>query len=553
MSKVAFLFLCCAAAICTIGVKLFFIQILASDRYLSQNYLQTKKIQPRRGQIFDRHKNPLVINKTTYFLYAEPQEIEDKKLALAKLEEILKMDRATLEAKLSSDKQWIPLIAGLDKESKDKVMAFKLNGIGFEEEERRFYPEGSSAAHLLGFLGKDERGDNVGYFGIEGYYEKDLIGLPGILKTERDLLGQPIFVGVQDKIKAQDGRNLILTIDKSVQSIVKEKLSQGLSKYGAKEGCVIVADPQKLEIIALVCLPDFDPRQYSSFSEAYFRNPAIATLYEPGSIFKPLIMAAAINEDILQPDDTYQEVGPISIGQYEIKTWNNQYEGTITMTRMLEKSSNVGLVYVGEKLGAKRLLVYLKQYGIGQATGIDLQGESAGFLKKTADWRVIDYATAAFGQGIAVTQIQTLRAFAALINGGYLMQPHVVSAALAEDATELVKEKKLRRVIDEATSKKIKKMLESTVVNGDAKWARPKGYRIGGKTGTAQIPVAGRYDPEKTVASFVGFAPVAKPQFIVLVTLREPSSSPWGSETAAPLFFNLARELFVYYNIAPDQ
>lgn len=552
MSKLGFLFLIFIVGIATIIIKLFFIQIISPDRYISYRYLKTSKILPQRGQIFDRHKQSLALNETIYLLYVEPQKIDKKKTVVEKLDQILKIGSATIEAKLSSDKFWLPLSSNVNKEDKDKIMALKILGIGFEEQTRRFYPEASLAAHLLGFVGKNTDGNNFGYFGLEGHYEKDLAGLPGILKTERDLLGKPIFSGVQNEIKGEDGRNLILTIDKAVQSLAKEKLTSGLARYGAKEGCIIVADPNSLEIIALTCLPDFDPYNYADFSENYFKNPAISNLYEPGSIFKPIVMAAALHEKAVKQDDTYEETGPIKIGKYEIQTWNDKYEGKITMTRILEKSSNVGLVYVGEKLGSKKTLQYLDKFGFNEKTGIDLQGESLAFLKKASLWRPIDYATVTFGQGIGVTQIQMIRAFAVLINGGYLMQPYVVSSFRSDTDAEKISAKKIRRVIDDDTSKKIKKMLESTVVNGDAKWARPLGYRIGGKTGTAQIVIDGKYDPAKTIASFVGFAPVDKPKFIVLVTLKEPSASPWGSETAAPLFFDLARDLFIYYNIAPE-
>lgn len=552
MSKPSFLFLFFVAVFIAIIVKLFFIQILASDHYNTQNYLRTQKIMPVRGQIFDRNKQSLVLNQTTYLLFAEPKNITHKNELIEKLDSILNLGIATISAKINSDKLWIPIVTGIDKNTKDTVSHLKVEGLGFDEESRRFYPEGSASSHLLGFVGKDKGGNNIGYFGIEGYYEKDLVGLPGILKTERDLFGKPIFVGVQDQIREENGRDLILTLDSPIQTMVKDKLSYGIEKYGAKEGCVIVADPYSLEIVALSCLPDFDPLKYTDFSEEYFTNPAISTVYEPGSIFKPLIMASALNEKVVSPDEMYDEKGPITIGTHRIQTWNDTYEGKITLTRVLEKSSNVGMVYVGSRIGENKLYSYLKKYGIGEKTGIDLQGESSGFLKPASQWHSIDYATATFGQGVVVTQVQMLRAFALLINGGYMMQPHVVQAFHTESEDHMVEPKKTQRVIGNTTSLQIKKILESTVENGDAKWARPKGYRIGGKTGTAQIPIAGHYDPNKTIASFVGFAPIDKPKFIVLVTLKEPTVSPWGSETAAPLFFDLAKELFVYYNIAPE-
>ncbi|HLD27142.1 MAG TPA: penicillin-binding protein 2 [Patescibacteria group bacterium] len=552
MNKFSFLFVFFIIFFIVIISKLFFIQIIASDRYNKQNYLRTKKIMPVRGQIFDKHKQPLVLNQTTYLLYAEPKKINDKDTLIDQLDTILHLGVATISAKIKSHKLWIPIIGGIDKNAQEMISRLHNKGLGFDEQPKRFYPEGSASSHLLGFVGKDEKGDDVGYFGIEGYYEQDLAGLPGVLKSERDLFGKPIFVGIQDQIQKENGRDLILTIDSAIQTIVKNKLAYGMEKYGAREGCIIVAEPYTLEIIALSCLPDFDQTQYTQFSESFFMNPTFSSVYEPGSIFKPLVMASALNEKVIKPDDLYDEKGAVTIGKHRIQTWDDTYEGIITLTRVLEKSSNVGMIYVGSKLENHTFYSYLKKLGIGEKTEIDLQGELSAFLRPESEWHTIDYATITFGQGIAVTQIQMIRAFASLINGGHLMEPHVVHVFRSDNEDHTVEPKKIRKVIEETVSLQIKKMLESTVENGDAKWARPKGYRIGGKTGTAQIPIAGHYDPNKTIASFVGFAPIDKPKFIVLVTLKEPTASPWGSETAAPLFFDLAKELFIYYNIAPE-
>lgn len=552
MNKFSFLFILFVIFFLVVIYKLFFIQILASDRYNKHNYLRTQKITPVRGQIFDRHKQPLVLNQTNYLVYAEPKKIKGKDMIVEKLDSLLHVGVATISAKIKSQKAWVPILSGIDKKTKESISQLHSQGLGFDEESRRFYPEGSASSHLLGFVGKNEKGDSVGYFGIEGYYEQDLVGLPGILKSERDLFGKPIFVGIQDQIREENGRDLILTIDSAIQTIVKEKLLVGMEKYGASEGCIIIADPYTLEIIALSCLPDFDQTKYADFSESFFTNSSLSNAYEPGSIFKPLIMASALNEKVIKPDDIYDEKGAVTIGSHRIQTWDDTYEGKITLTRVLEKSSNVGMIYVGSKLENHVLYSYLKKFGIGEKTYIDLQGEVSAFLKPESEWHTIDYATATFGQGIAITQIQMIRAFASLINGGYIMQPYTVKGFISDYKENTVESKKVRRVIEKNVSTQIKKILEATVEHGDAQWARPKGYRIGGKTGTAQIPIAGHYDPNKTIASFVGFAPIEKPKFIVLITLKEPTSSPWGSETAAPLFFDLVKELFVYYNIASE-
>jgi cell division protein FtsI/penicillin-binding protein 2 len=437
----------------------------------------------------------------------------------------------------------------VDKETKNKLQATNLAGIGFEDKFGRYYPEASLSAHILGFVGKKDNGEDIGYFGVEGYYDKDLAGLPGFLKSDRDLLDKPILIGTQEKIDPEDGRDLYLTIDKSVQQIVKKKLLQGMEAYKPKEGCVIVADPYTMAIMALVCLPDFDLDRYYQFNESFFKNPAISSLYEPGSIFKPLIMAAGIEEKSIKPDEIYNEEGPIQIGEYTIRTWDNKYEGKISMSRILEKSSNVGMVYIGNKLGKDKIYSYLKKYGFGKLTNIDLQGEVSGYLKDKNEWYPIDYATVTFGQGIVATPLQMITAFSSIINEGKLLRPYIVAKAVSNNQEKVAQPKLVRQTISPKTSAIIRKMLTDTVEHGEVRWAKPQGYKIGGKTGTAQIAIEGRYDPSKTIASFIGFAPSDRPKFIVLVVLKEPQTSIWGSETAAPLFFDIAKELLVYYNI----
>lgn len=532
-------------------VKLFYLQVLQTSS-TEVTYLKTNKIPPERGKIYDRNGEPLAVNNTTYLLYIEPKLIKNKDEVKYKLDSLLHIGDATLEAKFDETKDWMPIQGKINKEQKQKILSLGLKGIGFEDEYQRYYPEGSLSAHLLGFVGKDTGGEDVGYFGIEGFYDKELVGLPGVMKTDRDIFGKPILIGTQQKLDPINGRDLYLTIDSSIQEFVKKKLITALETYKAKEGCIIVTNPNTLEILALTCLPDFDAEHYYEFTEEFFKNPAISNLYEPGSTFKPFIMSAAIEEKKIKPDDFYNESGPIGVTGYTIRTWNNKYEGKISMTHILEKSSNVGMVYVGQKLGNDKIFSYLEKYGFGKDTGIDLQGEATGYLKPRNSWYPIDFATVTFGQGIAVTPIQMVQAFSSLINGGKLLEPYVVKKVVFQQEEKIIEPTVKRTVMSKKTSDIIKKMLLSTVEKGEVKWLIPKGYKIAGKTGTAQIPIEGHYDPSKTVASFIGFAPVTNPKFLALVILREPKTSPWGSETAAPLFFEIAKELLVYYNIAPE-
>ena len=543
------LFLCIFIAVI---IRLFFIQVL-SNEYYSADYTTTKKIAPNRGKILDRNLDPLAVNQTKYLLFAEPKKIKDKNDAVEAIDEIIKLGEATLESRIDSSKVWASVKGNVSKEEKEQIEKLKIPGIGFEEEKHRFYPEASLAAHLIGFLGKDAEGESVGYFGVEGYYEQDLAGLAGVVKSERDVFNKPIFLGSQQRVGAEDGRDIILTIDKAVQHIVKQKLKEGIDKFKAKSGCVITVNPKTMEIIAFVCLPDYDPETYYDATESVFKSWAISSEYEPGSTFKPLVIAAAIEEGAIKPTDFFNEEGSVTLGGYRIQNWNDKYEGKITMTRILEKSSNVGMVHIGEKLGKDQLFNYIQKFGFGNYTNIDLQGEVKGQVKPIEGWYPIDAATTSFGQGISVTGLQLVRAFASIINGGYLMRPYVVHGVIESNGETKVREPQVqRRVVSEKTSKIMRQMLVSVVSNAEAKWDIPEGFTFGGKTGTAQIAFDGKYDASKTIASFIGFAPAEDPKFLTLVVIREPESSSWGSETAAPLFFDIAKELLIYYNVAPN-
>ncbi len=552
MFKLKVLFFLLTLFFIAIIVKLFYLQILTQKGHIS-DYLKTQKIYPERGKIYDRSNQPLVVNQLQYLLFAEPKLIKDKDSVIKKINDVLNIGESTVEAKLDMSKSWVAIKNGITKDQKDKLEKFIPIGIGFDDQSVRFYPEASLAAHLLGFVGKNNEGDNIGSYGLEGFYEQELVGLPGLVNSERDLFGKPIFIGTQERVESQPGSDLILSIDKSVQNIVKEKLKEGMEKSSAKDGCAVAVNPNTMEILAMSCLPDYDPTTYNKYPEEVFKNPLIANVYEPGSTFKPLVMAAALQEGVVKPESTMEEKGGVTIGDYTINNFDNVNEGKITMTRVLEKSSNIGMVYVQSKIGNDMFYNYLKKYGFGDPTGIDLEGESGGSLKKRSDWYPIDYATAAFGQGIGITQLQLIRGFAAVINGGKLLRPYIVEKVVNGEKQKERQPSVVRRILSEKTSAEMRKMLVSVVDAQHINWDRPPGYKVGGKTGTAQIAIKGHYDPTKTIASFIGFAPADKPKFLILVVLREPGLSGFGSTTAAPIFWAITKDLLSYYNIVPTE
>lgn len=537
--------------------KLFYWQVIAGSdlraEASSQYYLELP-LPSQRGTIVASDGKPLVMNEPAFLVFAEPRSINDLSSFVSKVSGVLELDPDMLGQQLSdAGRAWVPLGHKIDNVKTSALKSFNLEGLGFEKEPKRYYPEASMAAHLLGFVGSDEFGRDIGYFGLEGYYDRELGGKDGKLQLEKDVRGAPILINQPLRIEPENGRTLELWLDRTVQRFIELRLGEGIQKYGAKEGSVIVMDPKTGGILAMASFPSYDPVTFTQFDRDVYKNPTVAASFEPGSTFKALVMAASLNEKKLTPTTTMDENGPVTIGEYTIRTWNSLYHGQITMSQVLQYSSNVGMVYVGRQLGGNALLGYIKAFGFGAPTNTDLQDEFSPEIRPADEWSEIDLATTSFGQGIAVTPLQMVRAIGALANGGALMEPHVVRAIIdAKGKRSEVKPKKVRDVISKAVANVITEMLINAVDNGEAKWAKPAGYRIAGKTGTAQIPVAGHYDDEKTIASFVGYAPADDPKFVMLVTLREPTSSPWGSETAAPLFFTIARDLFSYWAIPPQ-
>lgn len=564
-----------------VAIRLFYWQVVQADDLAAraeQQHTATSSIDAPRGLIFSSDGGILAANRPTFVLYGLPKIIKDKSEVAAKLAKVLsnskelakvsnaspsaeidfkeffKLKKAEIEDKLSKDLFWVALERNIDFSLKNQVEELKLVGIGFENQTSRYYPEGSSSAHVLGFVGSDSLGREKGYFGIEGSYNRELEGISGVLTEERDAQGVPILSGKYYKKEPKNGHTITLTIDRGIQLIVERKLRAGLEKYGAKAALAVALDPQSGEILALAAYPNFDPNSFYDFPTQTYRNPIVAESYEPGSTFKVLVMAAGINEKLIEPQTRCDICdGPVSIGGYTIKTWNNKYYADSTMTEVIAHSDNIGMVFISKKLGLDKMYQYVSDFGFGSLTQIDLQDESTPDIRTKDEWREIDLATASFGQGIAVTPIQMVRAVAAIANGGKLMEPHIVKSIEGDNKLTTIKPKVVRQPISEETAGIVKEMMVQAVENGEAKRMVPKGYKIAGKTGTAQIPVAGHYDAEKTIASFVGFAPAINPKFVMLVIYREPSSSIYGSETAAPTFFDITKELLPYFNVVPTE
>lgn len=541
------------------------------------------QISSRRGAILANDGFALASSTLAWLVWAQPPDIGDPKgvsQTLAPLlapephkadndqekekerRQLLLAEGERLHTQLSKkDALWVPLKHRVDDQTKQEIEELKIPGVGFDLEEKRSYPEASIAAHLLGFVGRDAAGADRGYFGLEGRYDVALSGLAGEKSWEKDALGNPVLVGSTRAIAPFDGVDLVTHIDRSAQFIVDRHLQEGLAKYGAASGTVILMRPSDGAILALAVQPTYDPAEFSRHTQDDFLNPAISMTFEPGSVFKPFVMSAALDAGMLKPADKCQGcAGPVRIGPYVIGTWDDKYYPDSTVADIIKHSDNVGMVWVAQQLGHEKMHEYLSNFGIGSPSGIDLQGETTAQLAPWQKWGQIGLATASFGQGIAVTPIQLIRAAAAIANRGPIPTPQVVDRIVGNGWEEDIKPEVGKPVILPEAADKMTAMMVDATKAGEAKWAAPKGFSIAGKTGTAQIPVQGHYDTEKTIASFVGFAPACvppsgtcQPKFVMLVTLREPTSSPWAAETAAPLWFTIARDLFLHFGIAPER
>ena len=413
-------------ALVAIVFRLFYWQIIRGRVLSSQakgQYETDTALSAFRGNILASDGTWLAARSEVYLVYAEIPQLKDSPKAIAEklapffVEEVEDKSQVLIEIdrlySLLTKKEvvWIPLKQRVTPETKRNIEAMGIAGIGFERGEARLYPEASAAAQLLGFVGKNEEGEDKGYFGLEGYYDLSLTGKPGYSVRESDAMGTPILLGSAKEITAISGVDLVTTIDKRVQLILEEKLKEGIEKYGAKGGTVIVMDPGSGGILGMSSYPSYDPASYWKFGDEFFKNPAVSDSFEPGSVFKILVMAAALDAKAVEPD-TICDVcaGPVKVDKYTIETWNREYNPDSSMTDIIVHSDNVGMTFVGSKLGADALYDYLDKFGIGKLTGIDLQGEASPTLREKGSWSIVDLATASFGQGVAITPIQMIKA-----------------------------------------------------------------------------------------------------------------------------------------------
>jgi len=547
-----------------IGIRLYMLQVSAYDLYSSfaeNQHTAFHTLQAKRGEIFLRDgkdRYPIAVNKNYPMVFVSPREVKDKNAVILGLSKVLSMSSEEIEQHFDDMNDPFEVIAKkVTEEQAKSLQDMRLSGVYNVDETYRFYPSDRMASQVVGFVGSDEKTIR-GRYGIESYWEDTLRGADGAIRQSRDSGGRWIAIADRELIPAQDGANIILTLDKSVQYKVERILQETVEMHQAKSGSILVMEPKTGKILAMASYPDFNPNEYGITEDiANFMNPSVNLAYESGSVFKPFTLAMGIDMKKISPETIYTDTGEVHSSGYVIKNSDGKSHGIQTMTNVLEESLNTGTVFVQQAVGNKDFSDYVHRFGFGEKSGIELPGEISGnirnldFLK-----RDINFYTASFGQGISVTPIQLANAYSVLANGGNLMKPHIVDRIEYPDGSlKIIEPEVVRKVIQESTSEAIKNMLRSVVVNGHGKKADVPGYLVAGKTGTAQVAKSESkgYEDAMNIGSFAGFAPLDDPQFVVLVKIDNPKDVQWAESSAAPAFRDVMSFLLEHFKIEPTE
>ncbi|MHB8092582.1 MAG: penicillin-binding protein [Syntrophales bacterium] len=540
--------------------RAFDLQIISAKKLNNlarKQHTQTLMLQPDRGIILDRSGEKLAATIMTDSVCADPSKVKNPIETAGRLAAILNVDKKVLVKRLSTEKNFCWIGRKIAPEQANLVSNLKMEGIFTVKEPMRYYPAGELAGHLVGFVGMDAKGLD----GLELQYENYLRGVPQKLLWNRDAKGKRLYPQMAanetiDNYRNSDAHNysLVLTIDKRIQHLVESHLKKAVLDKGAKGGYAIVMDPRTGEIVALANEMAFDPNNFKTIAPESRQNRAIADAWDPGSTFKPFMAAAALNERVVQPTDMfYCEDGHYAVANRTIHEANRKRHGMLSLHDIIKYSSNIGSAKVAEKLGKEKFYEYIKKFGFGDKTGIDLPGEAKGLLRPVERWTRVDTATIAFGQGISVTGIQLITALSSIANDGILMKPFIVRAMLGKNG-EIVQNfhpTQVRRVISSETAKIMTAILTDVVgmEDGTGKNARIANISVAGKTGTAQKFdfKAGAYSSQKVRTSFMGFFPAEAPQIAMLIVLDEPQKDRWGGVAAAPVFKNIGEQLLTAF------
>ena len=498
-------------------------------------------------------------------LYVDPTRLADHRLVLARLSAILAVEPATILPNFQRRKiRYVPLQHKLFPETSEEIIQAKLKGVVLLPEHWRFYPEGRLASNLMGFVNKE----GAGQYGIEGQFDEQLHGADGKLLVDRDPFGREIAVGDKELVEPVNGNSFVLTLDRVIQRRVEEELNRTVDEFDAESGEIIVMEPATGKVLAMASYPGYDPNEFwkvydqgpagkylNKVGPRAFYNPALALPYEPGSVFKVITLAAAIDAKEITPDTMYEDKGKLEIADFIIRNFDGRGRGRVNMRRVLEESLNTGAAFAAKEMGQPLFHSYIQNFGFGRETDIGLEIEHSGNFAPLNKWGKTAFITASFGQGFTATPIQMASAISAVVNDGKLMQPILIERVYNEHTGVEIKyePKILRQVITKEAAQTMKGMMIG-VVNGQAKLAKVPGYYVGGKSGTAQVSKqdAVGYEKDKFIASFAGFAPADDPRFVILVKIDYPKKDLYGVTVAAPAFSRLAEYILKYFEVEPN-
>jgi cell division protein FtsI/penicillin-binding protein 2 len=534
-------------------VRLGYLQLFRHSEYLAKAQRQQQhviEITPKRGAIYDRNMHPLAMSIPVDSAFAVPSELGDQQLAARLLSGVLGIPREVLEARLESSRSFVWIARKLPPDKKEAVEALNLKGVYFQKENQRIYPKRDLASHVLGFVNLDEKG--IG--GIESELESKIGG-----KSEKIIVmadaRQRWFDG--GEAQRERGANVVLTLDEKIQYVAERELKAAIVKTQALAGTVIVMNPNNGEILALANWPRFNPNAAADALAETRMNRAVSAIYEPGSTFKLITLAAAFDQGITRPEEVFNcENGAVYVAGHRIR--DHKPFGFLTVSQILAQSSDVGAIKIALRLGAPKFYDYIRAFGFGQLTGVDIPGESKGMLQHLENWTPISIGSISMGQEIGVTPIQLISAVSAIANGGMLYKPHVI-AELRRGEQVLPAEGVLapaepRRAIRPETAATLRQLMEGVILNGTGPLARLDGWTAAGKTGSAQKidPATGRYSPTQLIASFSGFAPISNPAVTILVSLDSPVGQHEGGQVAAPVFKRIAEQVLPYLDVPRD-
>ncbi|MDI6710569.1 MAG: stage V sporulation protein D [Bacillota bacterium] len=536
--------------------RLAYVQFFQGEKLRSQAIdirMRDIPVEAKRGTIFDRNGRELVTSVSADSIYAIPAQVKDQDGTAARLAPILKMDRADIAKLLKTRASSVYIKRRVDFQTAERVKRERLPGIGLVEESRREYGKESLAAHILGFVGVD----NQGLTGIEKTFDSELRGIPGRIAVERDAAGRELPLAERKYFPPVQGHNLVLTIDETIQYFVERELDKIVDTFHPASAVIIVMDPQTGEILGMGNRPTYDPNQWRNYpQQVWDRNPAIWYNYEPGSTFKIITLASALEEKAVSEKDRFYDPGYIKVADRNIHCWKGGGHGSQSLSEVVQNSCNPGFVTIGLNIGIPNFYKYLRAFGFGQFTNLGLPGEAKGILIPEKKATNLNLATMSIGQSVAVTPIQLVTGVSAAVNGGRLMQPYLVKSVTDNQGRVIksFKPREVRRVVSDQTSRQLREYLENVVLKGTGVNAYIEGYRVGGKTGTAQVVgPSGGYVRGRYVSSFVGFAPADDPRLVTLVMVSEPQGGVYfGSQVAAPYFRSVMQDALRYLGV-PEQ